>query len=242
MGMDIQAPGRPCANESTTTLCRSRHVLCRGVDDILQEGEDVAVGGDHYGDGHPGSGEALRKREHDGTHQQHQHAAAAKRINKRAGEPREEPLGPRRALKLNLHRHALGATMAAELLLCADRDTGLAEEELALAAEEPARQLGVVLARAGANCAGRSRYNWRGSDGGRLATGAKGNGGRGRDTGDPGWSYGSRRGGRGGAPDPGGGGGGGGGAPTGGRIRIEHHFHPAQMYGLARLERRLFYG
>src|ERR1035441_8633126 len=132
--------------------------------------------------------------------------------------------------------------MAAELLLRADRDAGFTEEELALAAEEPARQLGVVLARTGANPVGRSRYDWRGGDGGRLAAGAKGNGGRGRGTGDPNWSYGSRRRQRRSTRDEAGRGGKLRGSPRGGRIGIEHHFHPAQMYGLAWLKRRLLYG
>ena len=206
------------------------------MDEVLHEGKQVAVGDDLQNEEEPPASQEIQQSEHKRGRDQHQQSAAAKRINKRAGEPGEKAFRPRRALNLHLHRHAFGAASAAEFLKPARGDAYLTEEELAMRAEEPARCPRVVFTRAGTDSGGRCGCERRCSNR-RLDTSrhgdrrrSEGDGGGGPDADGPGWTYSSRgrwrpRGRRGWR-----------GARAGRRISMEHHLQAPQVNGLPGLE------
>jgi hypothetical protein len=212
------------------------------VDDVLHEGEQVAIGDDLQEKEQPTPADKIHGREYERADDEYQQAAAAKRVDERAGEPGEEAFLRRRVLNLHLHRQAFGAAMAADLLLPVRGDTSVAEVKLAMAAEMPAGYPGVVLARPGAGGGGRGcgdgrSGNWRlvtGAEGGRRRR--EGDGGRGADTRDPGSACRSRRRQRRRAGGSSGHRGGWCGSRLSLRVGIEHHFQAAQMDSLPGLE------
>src|SRR5260370_16293593 len=115
------------------------------MDDVLHVRKQVTKSG-HYDEyGKAAAAHDIQAGEDQRGRNQDQRNAALERVNERAGETGEKSFR-HDSLKLDLHRHALAAAMAAILALRPRGHAQLAEIVPAFVAQKPARRLGMKLA------------------------------------------------------------------------------------------------